>query len=100
MLTSYDEYIPSGLAKHMFCYDYEQIFLGLHHKNKFADRRKLPRNISVATIRACEATAAVAKRLLRCIPAVLPLPSSVVAGSKDSHDSTQRKRVEYGALEP
>jgi hypothetical protein len=96
MLTSYDEYTPSGLAKHMFCY--EQIFLRLYHKKKFADRRKLPRNISVATIRAYEATAAVAKRLLRCIPAVLPLPSSVVAGSKDSHDSTQRKKVEYGAL--
>ena len=96
MLTSYDECITPVLAKHMFCY--EQIFLDLYRKNKFADRRKLPRSRSVATTHACETAAAVAKRLLRCIPAVLPLPSSVVAGSKDSHDSTRRKRVEYGAL--
>ena len=74
------------------------MFLGLCHKNKFADRRKLPRNMSVATTRACETAAAIAKRLLCCIPAVLPLPFSVVAGSKDSYDRPQRKRGEYGAL--
>lgn len=54
--------------------------------------------MSVATTLACETAAAVAKRLLCCIPAVLPLPFSVVAGLKDFYDSPQRKRVEYGAL--
>ena len=72
--------------------------VGLCHKNKFLDRRKLPRNMSVATTRACETVAAVAKRLLCCIPAVLPLRFNAVAGSKDFYDSPQRKRVEYGAL--
>lgn len=70
------------------------MFLGLCHKSKFADRRKLPRSMSVAPTRACETAAAVAKRLL----CVLPLPFSIVAGSKDAYDSPQRKRVEYGAL--
>ena len=74
------------------------MFLGLCRKNKFSGRRNVPRNMSAAITRACETAAAVAKRLLCCIRAVLPLPFSVVAGSKDSYDSPQRKRVEYGAL--
>lgn len=50
--------------------------------------------MSVATTRACETAVAVAKRLLCCIPAVLRLPFSVVAGRRIPVTALSEREVE------